>query len=217
MLALLGEFVRPGSLVFDVGANHGEYTELFAKLGAKVVAIEPNPVLAPLVKKRVAAAKVVNAAVGAEHGSAELFLAPGDGDSTLSDKYADILVHTRGVTLEPVRVDVVTLDELASENGQPQFVKIDVEGFEPQVLAGMSFKPDALSFEFHGSMLDELDTCLTALEGFDFRISLGNTFAWATNWVDRAETMQAAEEFAATDPLLFADVYARLPPRRADS
>ena len=144
MHRLFGEFVKPGNLVFDVGANRGEYAEMFANLGAHVVAIEPNSELTQLIIKRVPGATVVQAAVGAAVGVADLFVGGGDGDSTLSDKYANVLRETHD--LRSVKVDVTTMDELASTYGQPDFVKIDVEGYEPDVLAGMSFKPQSLSF-----------------------------------------------------------------------
>jgi hypothetical protein len=88
-------------------------------------------------------------------------------------------------------------------------VKIDVEGFEPAVLTGMDFQPRALSFEFHGSLLDELQACLTLLPDYEFRISVGNSYFWSSDWSDEYETMARAEMLASTDPLLFADIYAR--------
>jgi FkbM family methyltransferase len=208
MHGLFGEFVKPGNLVFDVGANRGEYAEMFANLGARVVAVEPNSALTPLIVERVPGATVVQAAVGATVGVADLFVGEGDGDSTLSDKYANVLRETHDLT--PIKVDVTTMDELAATHGEPDFVKIDVEGYEPDVLAGMSFKPPSLSFEFHGALLDELASCLDKLSGYEFRVSVGNSYVWATDgWSDAPAIAALARELAANDPLLFADVYAR--------
>jgi FkbM family methyltransferase len=207
MMELLGGFVHPGSLVFDVGANQGKYTEHFTLLGAKVVAIEPNSALIQLIKERAPSAIVVQTAVGANTGSASLLIGGGDENSTLSDRYADEL--RKRFDLRPITVPVTTLTRLANEYGIPDFVKIDVEGFEPAVLTGMDFQPRALSFEFHGSLLDELQACLTLLPDYEFRISVGNSYLWSSAWADEYETMARAEMLASTDPLLFADIYAR--------
>jgi len=206
---LTREFVQPGSLVFDVGANRGEYSRLYTRLGARVVAVEPNPELAPLIKEVAPEAVVVTAAAGAEAGEADLWVGAGEGDSTLATDYRRILERDLHLSMRPVRVRVVTLDQLAAEHGDPDFVKIDVEGYEPEVLRGMSFRPPALSLEFHRSMLDRLARSLSVLEGYRFRVSLGNSFEWATGWLDEAALLAYAESL--TDEKLFADVYATRP------
>jgi FkbM family methyltransferase len=204
---LFSEFVSTGDLVFDVGANRGEYAQIFEQLGAQVVAIEPNGELLADLAARAPKAVIVRAALAAVPGVGELFVGAGDGDSTLSTRYARLLREEHELTAVPVRV--TTMDDLAAEYGEPDFVKIDVEGHEPEVLAGMSFEPAALSFEFHGALLDELDSCLHRLRGYEFRVSVGNSYDWAGPWLDASETEALARRLAARDPMLFADVYAR--------
>jgi hypothetical protein len=102
---------------------------------------------------------------------------------------------------------VTTLDELAIKYGEPEFVKIDVEGYEPYVLGGMSFTPAALSFEFHGTLMEELEESLARLNGYRFRISVGMTYAWATRWCDATTAMTHARALAAGDRRFFADIY----------
>src|SRR2546423_15434440 len=74
---LYGEFVHPGDLVFDVGAHVGDRVAAFRRLGARVVAVEPQPGLVRKLKliyghERAGANKP--RAVGADHGASELKL-----------------------------------------------------------------------------------------------------------------------------------------------
>src|SRR4249919_434049 len=85
---LFRDFVQPEALVFDIGANRGEMTDAFLSLGARVVAVEPNPALADeLVRHFGGAIAVENVAVGAEPGRAELHLGRDSGHSTLSEEW----------------------------------------------------------------------------------------------------------------------------------
>lgn len=141
---MLSPFVSRGDLVFDVGANKGLFTETLLELGAKVVAVEPNPRLAVMVRARFRV-PVVQAALGAEPGTADLLLGQHPGHSTLSQEWAE---HVEDRWAGSVTVQVRTLDDLIRQYGKPRFVKLDVECYEPQVLAGLTEPLDAVSFEY---------------------------------------------------------------------
>ena len=208
MRRFTSQFVRPGHLVFDVGANRGEYSEMYAALGASVVAVEPNPELVEIVRARVPNAIVEEAAVGAVEGTADLWRGADDGDSTLSKEYRAVLARTIHATMHPLRVRVTTLDSLIARHGVPHFVKIDVEGFEEAVLRGLTARPAALSFEFHAALLGELEKCLTRLPDYQFRIAVGYDFSWQTEWVGAGAILHRARELSDGEPSLFGDVYA---------
>jgi hypothetical protein len=57
-------------------------------------------------------------------------------------------------------VPIITLDSLIARFGEPAYVKIDVEGYEMDVLRGLSSQPRLLSFEFHNAELDAAYACL---------------------------------------------------------
>jgi hypothetical protein len=76
-----------------------------------------------------------------------------------------------------VRVEVKTLDHLIARYGLPKFIKIDVEGYEAQVLAGLNSAVRYLSFEFTPELMDEAEKCVARLErisdGYLFNYCLG--------------------------------------------
>jgi FkbM family methyltransferase len=156
-------FVTPGSLVFDIGANKGQKTEIFRLLGARVVAVEPNPraldVLHALVRTD-KGVEVVAAAVGAAPGRAVLHTRGTASTASLRSDWR-FFDYGRGRTVE---VDVVTLDSLVARFGPPDFCKIDVEGFELETVRGLNRPLPCLSLEFHLDELDRLFACLDHLE-----------------------------------------------------
>lgn len=128
------QFVQPGDLVFDVGANEGEYTRSFLALGARVVAIEPQPqclrLLRTIHNHRLSIEPV---AVGEQVGTTSMRVCSDDGMSSLSDDWIELLgkryAHRRWS--ERIDVRLVTLHSIISKYGEPDFIKIDVEGYEP--------------------------------------------------------------------------------------
>jgi FkbM family methyltransferase len=164
--AFFSAFVLKNDLVFDVGANVGEYTELFVGLGARVVAIEPNVQLVPELKKVWPSDRVTVecVALGSSDGSADLYLCGRDYLSSLSSEWIAVAERSERFSgihwNEKISVPVSTLDALIKKYGRPKFVKIDVEGFEKEVLAGLSIAPPFLSFEFNSEFAQAAATCI---------------------------------------------------------
>ena len=165
---LYARFVQPGDLVFDVGSHVGDRIAAFRRLGARVVACEPNP---PLVKTlrllygRDANVIVEPVAVGAAPGEIELKI--NVDNPTVSTASRDFVKASEGapgwqgqVWDKSLRVAVTTLDALIARHGIPAFIKIDVEGFEAEALAGLSQAVPALSFEFTTIQRDVAHACL---------------------------------------------------------
>jgi len=200
----LSQFVRSGDLVFDVGANRGEYAVTFQQLGCRVVAIEPNPELA----RRIPGV-VEQVAVSDGPGETALLVGDRDEEATIDPDYAALL-RSRGQQLNQVRVPVTSLDLLATKHGRPAFVKIDVEGHELAALKGMSFSPPRLSIEYHPTLADTAHECLRLLEerGYRFRGTVGFGNAWRTELTDPAGIMRLIRLVEEENPLLFGDVYA---------
>ncbi len=189
------EFVGTGDLVFDIGANDGRYTGVFLELGGRVVAVEPNPSLAKMLHERYRL-DIEEVAVGAAPGSAELYLGEADILSTLSTEWMDIAREKHlgnQWSGETLTVDVSTLDLLIEKHGLPRYVKIDVEGFEPDVLRGLSQPIPVISFEVQGPALHMAVTCVETLDRlapYKYSVSPIDQHALATEWLDGAELLE---------------------------
>ncbi|HSK38788.1 MAG TPA: FkbM family methyltransferase [Arenibaculum sp.] len=198
-LAFYGGLIGPGDLCFDIGAHVGDRISVFRALGARVVAVEPQPAFARLLRLlhgRDPGVHLVSAAVGPRIGEAELNLSRATPTlSTLAGDWARHVAATpnfRGVRWdERVRVPVTTLDALIERHGLPAFCKIDVEGFEPQVLAGLSQPLPCLSFEFVPAARGDAVACLDRLDRlgrWEFQVSVGESFRFALpGWSSRRD------------------------------
>jgi len=167
MHGFYGQLIRPGALVFDVGANVGKFSEVLVSLGARVVAIEPNPDLVRHIQLSVTGGQleVIQAAVGRCSELAVLRVSDDKDDlSSMSNEWMAAMRshHKEYESLwgREITVPTTTLDCLAKRYGAPDYVKIDVEGFEEAVLDGLSVQPPLLSFEFNTAFLDATMRCL---------------------------------------------------------
>jgi len=153
---LYGEFVQPGDLVFDIGAHVGDRIAAFRRLGAKVLAVEPQPALVATLKllyRRDRNVEIEATAVGRSAGTIAMKINVDNPTvSTASDAFVDAARGAAGwegqVWEKSIDVPVTTLDALIAAHGKPAFIKIDVEGFEEEALVGLTRPVKALSFEF---------------------------------------------------------------------
>ena len=153
---LYGRFVRPGDLVFDVGAHVGDRIAAFRRLGARVAAVEPQPALARTLKLLYGwdrAVAIESVAVGRCEGMLDLELNLDNPTvSTASRAFVQAADGAPGWEGQSwsrtIRVPVTTIDALVARHGTPSFIKIDVEGFEAEALAGLTKRVPVLSFEF---------------------------------------------------------------------
>lgn len=153
-LKKLGNF----RLVFDIGANQGNKTVLFNKLGSSVIAVEPDNFNYQLLLRRFQSNNqitILQSAVSDTIGKADFFLnKPGSEFNTLSQKWKESLEdhtvnrwHTTTMFNNVIEVQTVTLDHLINKYGKPGYIKIDVEGHELACIKGLTKKVPIISFE----------------------------------------------------------------------
>lgn len=199
MDAFYARFVRPGALAFDLGAHVGDRVGSFLRLGARVVAVEPQPLCVRALRAIYGGGDrvtIVEAACGDTEGTVALHV--NSANPTVSTASEGFVTAADGAPLwegqewdARIEVPLTTLDSLIARFGLPAFTKIDVEGYEGAVLDGLSQPLPALSFEFTTIARDAAVDCvdrLTSLHPYRFDVSLGESWRLSFGrWVTGAE------------------------------
>jgi FkbM family methyltransferase len=179
-------YLGKGDLAFDIGAHVGDRVSSFRRLGCRVVALEPLPLcqrLLRLIHGRDSHVSLIGAAAGSRSGRALLYVNRVNPTvCTLSAAFVRASAGAHGWEGqqwdERIEVPVVTLDQLIATHGLPRFLKIDVEGSEPDVLRGLTYGVPALSFEFTTIRRQAAHDCLALLDrlgAYRFDVALGES------------------------------------------
>lgn len=215
-----GQFVKAGDLVFDIGAHVGDRISSLRRLGARVVAVEPQPGAMRalrLIHGRDRNVTLLQVAAGDIVG--EITLLVNTNNPTVSTASQDFIAAADGASGwegqswdHRITVPALTLDALIAAHGLPDFVKIDVEGFEDRVLAGLSRPVKLLSFEFTTIQRDIAHKCLiklASLGNYRFELTLGENQRFEQgDWVTADEMADLVSNLP--HEANSGDVYARL-------
>jgi FkbM family methyltransferase len=212
------QFIKPGDVCFDVGANIGMWTKVFLALNARVVAVEPQSDCVAVLRSGLGhkpGLTIIQKGLGARQ-SHELFYASGsDTVSSLSTEWiAAVKSSGRFSNVEwdaPESVELTTVDNLMEQYGTPAFVKIDVEGYEDKVIDGLSRPVRALSLEltpeFPGPILRSLKR-LASLGQIRINYAIGDRLKLELDeWVGHLEITRIIDTVSRANA--FADVYVK--------
>ena len=219
MFDFYSQFVAPGQLFFDVGANDGNRTKIGLKLGARVVAVEPQDACVRVMRLCYANRKnltLVHQALGATDGCAEMMISNVSTLSTLSpDWMTSVKTSGRFNNFQWIRkqsVRLTTLDALIGRFGTPAFIKIDVEGYEYEVIKGLTQPVNAMSFEFTPEHIAPSLLCIKHLQqlgAIEANYSVGEFMELILpEWISASEMIDMLSEYAARNRQ-FGDVYIR--------
>ncbi len=206
-------YLENGDLVFDVGANLGVKTEEFLSYGTKVVCFEPQPNCLQVLNQKFSEnpnVEVVPEGLSDVPGTLELSICSAAPTiSTFSDewkkgRFSDYDWDTK------VQVKTTTLDQAIESYGVPEYIKIDVEGFELNVIKGLSKPVPFLSFEFTSEFIHHADEILAYLASIGykhFNYAFGeDRFLTLTEFTSHSELINHLKN--SVDDLLWGDIYA---------
>ena len=219
MEACYTALIPPNSLCFDIGANVGNRVAALRRSGFRVVALEPQPVCYAALRASFSsdpAVTLINKAVGSRPGRATMMLSDNHIYSTLAPEFIEAVNRSgrfgKAKWNRSIDVDVVTLDQLIAEHGQPAFIKVDVEGFELEVVRGLSRPVAALSLEWLPDTTDVLLGCLRHLAELGpirCNLSFGESMKLASaEWIEPRD-LGVALNLIRNEAQLWGDIYVR--------
>lgn len=212
-----GQFVKSGDLVFDVGANEGNRTDIYLAIGAKVVAVEPQKDCYTKLESRFGdKITLVKKGLGEKEETKTLYISDTNLISSFNAEHIEEMKKDRfkGVNWDKSsEIEMTTLDNLIAKHGVPDFCKIDVEGFEFDVLKGLSVPLKALSLEYmvpeNQSVIVNCINKLNSLGKIECNHSYGESMELSmSSWMEgnKFEQYLKTKEFEATS---YGDVYVR--------
>ena len=218
MEAFYRKFLQTDDLAFDIGAHVGNRVRIFRRIGARVIAVEPQPdfvAVLRLLYGRDPDVLIEASGVAAGSGDGKLHLSTRTPTvSTFADSWMDDVKTDRRFQRirwdTVISVPLVSLDQLIARHGEPRFCKIDVEGFEYEVLQGLTHPIAALSFEYIPVAIDRAIACLervSTIGDYRYRHSRVETHRWADpGWMEPGAMIELLSAFPADDRS--GDVYA---------
>lgn len=189
----------PNKVIFDIGANKGNKVNAFLKMGFQVIALEPEKKSIETLKWRFGKnpkVTIVEKGVADKIGEVPVYITESrSGLNTLSEKWVKSVGnedenrwHASKEYKKSYMIQTTTLDEIIKTYGVPYFIKIDVEGFELNVVKGLSTPPQFLSFEcnlpeFTTETIQILHLLKNLSDTVQFQYSIDDKME-SKNWMD---------------------------------
>jgi FkbM family methyltransferase len=204
-------FVKSGSLCVDIGAHGGQRIEILAALNARVIALEPNPYFFNKLKrqfKRYPNVTLLPIGAGSRNCRTQFYIhkdaqKAGTFSRDLMDAWGELEPKAQTGWQEISNVELTTLDSLFDRYGTPEFVCIDVQGYESEVLRGLSRDIRCVSFSVaphHRQDALQVMDRLGKIGSYRFNYTFNEVNGLGQrNWIDDQDMMRKFREFSVLD------------------
>ena len=162
-------------LKFDIGCNIGQWIESNLQ-DSKIIGVEANPFIAGRVYQRFkdnTQVTIINALVGAvDSKELDFYVEQYDPLGVASTACKEWVTGSRFTGIcswSAIRMKTITLDSLIDQYGLPDHIKIDVEGYELEVLLGLTQVVDLISFEWAEEQKQKV------IDSVNYLVSMGYT------------------------------------------
>jgi len=209
------KLLNSGDLFFDIGAHLGSKSNQFLNKKLKTVMVEPLPQCIKQLKvkfKHKKDVEILQKAVGKNIGTMTLEINSKMPTISTMAKHWKKGRFSNEKWDQKILVEVITLDQLIKIYGKPDYIKIDVEGFELEVLLGLTQKVGIISFEFASEFLDQTFECLSHLKkiGYnDYNFSIGEKRKFFSEWSTTDKLIKKLENEIVNDKMLWGDIYCK--------
>lgn len=212
-------FLNKNDLCFDIGANTGNRIGPLLHAGAKVVAVEPQEECCKFLNFKFGQQiEIVKKGVGESNGIKDFYVSNSSKLSSFSTNWIKSVKNERFKNYswdKTIKVEMTTLDSLIEEYDLPKFIKIDVEGFEPEVLKGLTKPVELICFEYAVPVnVESIFYCIDIIEKNNPHIEcnycIGESMVYALSlWKTTSQMKEhvITQEFIDTD---FGDMYIRI-------
>ena len=211
----ISKFLKPNDLFFDIGAHIGDKSKELIKNNIKVVMVEPQPFCSDQLNKLYSENPLVNIVPMGLGRSIQKMEMSINSETPVISTFAEhwkLGRFSNSKWDKKITVDITTLDELIKKFGNPKYIKIDVEGFEHEVMLGLTKKSGIISFEFTSEFIHDAHNSidhLISLGYLDFNYSLGERKKFSTKWSNSEKIKEKINENIKKDNLLWGDLYCK--------
>jgi FkbM family methyltransferase len=170
---ILKTILNENDLVFDVGCNIGNKTAEYLMYNTKVIGFEPQPnCVKQLINRFKDSNNVIIEPIGldAKKGESFIYEASHDTISSMSEEFINTVKKERfnGYNWgNKIPIKVNKLDNMIRKYGKPKYIKIDVEGYELNVLKGLTYPIDVISIEFTPELCQTSIDCINYMESIN--------------------------------------------------
>lgn len=209
------KLINKGDLYFDIGAHLGEKSKPFIEKKIRTIMVEPLPVCVRTLKRlysKNSIVKIIPKGLGSKNTKKILSINKQMPTVSTFAKHWKSGRFSNLTWSEKTQIQITTLDALIKKFGDPQYIKIDVEGYELNVLKGLSKKSGIISFEITSEFFSDAIKCLKHLKKLSynsFTFSVGEQKKFFSDWSDYKTIINLIKKEIKKDKLFWADIYCK--------